>query len=208
MLQLAKMQERKNGLRRKIKSWTTIQHLYMPEVSAMRERTERAASDTSMEIPPFEFALLLPSSLPRTTRCLPTLRQHEFKLRLAQAHESLDELRDHLCLRTHMYKYKDKNIVGQRANTRCQNMINSVQDKVNASAGKYRTARAALEKLSKNVVDNEQWRATLLPLEPSDIRPLNDAEEGQSEGQRSLSWIWKIVGVGKDSDDNGLQEGE
>jgi hypothetical protein len=73
MMQLAKMQERKNGLHRKIKSWTTIQHLYMPEVSAMRERTERAASDTSVEIPPFKFALLLPSSLPRTTRCLPTL---------------------------------------------------------------------------------------------------------------------------------------
>jgi hypothetical protein len=123
MLQLAKMQERKNSLHRKIKAWTVIQHLYMPEVAAMRTRADQAASDTSLEIAPFDLPLYLPSSLPSRTTCLPTLRQYECKLREAQALEALDELRDHLRLRTHMYKYKDKNIVGQQANTRCQNII-------------------------------------------------------------------------------------
>jgi hypothetical protein len=208
MLQLAKMQERKNSLRRRINAWTTIQHLYMPEVSAIRARADRAASDTSAEIAPFNLPLHLPSSLPAWVACPPTLQTYELKLREAQCYEALDDLRDHLRLRTHMYKYKDKNVAGQRANTRCQNMIRSVQEKVNASATKYRTARAALIKLSSYSTDNEGWRARLLVLGQEDIRPLKEGEEGESEGTRTLSWIWKVVGVGVDSDDEGLQEGE
>ena len=208
MLQLAEMQERKNSLHRKIKAWTVIRHLYMPEVAAMRTRADRAASDTSHEIAPFDFPLYLPSSLPSRITCLPILRRYECKLLEAQALEALDELRDHLRLRTHIYKYKDKNIVGQRVNTRCQNIITGVQDKVNASATKYRTARAALVKLSSSCSENQDWRGRLLPLDPEDIRSLKDDEEGQSEGNRTLSWIWKVVGVGGDADDEGLQEGK
>jgi hypothetical protein len=202
------MQERKNSLHRKIKAWTAVQHLYMPEISAIRARADRAAPTTSAEIAPFDLPLHLPSSLPVGTACLPILRHHEFKLREAQAYESLDELRDHLRLRTHMYQYKDKNIVGQRANTRCQNIISGVQEKINASATKYRTARAALVKLSPHCVGNEGWRDTLLALDQGDIRPLSDGEAGESEGTRTLSWIWKVVGVSGDSDDSGLQEGK
>jgi hypothetical protein len=58
-------------------------------------------------------------------------------LREAQAYEALEDVRQHLHLRTHMYKYKNKHVVGQRANTRSQNLINSIQDKVNASAATY-----------------------------------------------------------------------
>jgi hypothetical protein len=107
-----------------------------------------------------------------------------------------------------MYKYKNKNIVGQRANTRCQNIIDTVRDKANASATKYCTARAALVKLSIHCVDNDGWRDRLLPLNQKDIQPLMEGEEGESEGNRTLSWIWKVVGVGSNSDDLGLQVGE
>ena len=208
MLQLAKMQERKNALHRRIKGWTVVQHLYMPEVSAMRARADRAASDKTAEIPPFDFPLHLPSSLGPRTACHQKLREHEFKLREAQAYEALEELRQHLRLRTHMYKYKDKNIVGQRANTRCQNLVNNVQVKINASATKYNTARAALGKLSPDVNCSTEWRSRLLALAPDNIRPLAEGEEGQSEGHKKLSWIWKIVGVGDKSDDAGVQEGK
>jgi len=37
---------------------------------------------------------------------------------------ALEDVRQHLRLRMHMYKYKDKNVIGQRANTRSQNLIN------------------------------------------------------------------------------------
>jgi hypothetical protein len=131
---------------------------------------------------------------------------YEFKLQEAQAHEALDEIRQHLRLQTHMYKYKDKNVVGQRANMRSQNLINRVQKKIDASATKYSAARRALVALSCHVGEGN-WATRLLPLAPEDIHPLMEGEEGQSEGHRTLSWIWKVVGISGQSEDDGIQEG-
>ena len=61
---------------------------------------------------------------------------------------------------THMYKYKNKNIVGQRANTQCQNIVNrlnTVQVKVNASVMKYNMAHMALGKLGNYGVGCVEW---------------------------------------------------
>jgi hypothetical protein len=206
-LQLAKIQERKNALHRKIKAWTVIQHLYMPAVSVLRARADRAASDHTPAVEAYDFQLRLPSSLPLRTACPPKLHIFEFKLREAQAYEALEDIRQHLRLRTHMYKYKDKNSVGQRANTRSQNLINRVQKKIQASSVKYNTARQALITLASHV-DDVGWRSKLLPLAPEDIRAFTDGEPGQSEGRRTLSWIWKVVGVSDDSEDDGVQEGK
>jgi hypothetical protein len=45
-------------------------------------------------------------------------------------------------------------------------------------------------------------------LAEEDIPALKEGEEGELEGRRSLLWIWRIVGVGGTSDDEGLQEGK
>ena len=200
------MQERKNALQQKINTWTAVQHLYMPAISVIRAREDRDASDTTAEHPPQDFPLHLPSSLPSHTPCDLKLKQYEFRLREAQAYEALEDVRQHLRLRTHMYKYKNKHVVGQRANTRSQNLINSVQDKVNASAATYTRARDALTKLS-GPLGEYQWQTRLLALAPEDIRPLKEGEAGESEGRRKLSWIWKVVGVAGPSEDEGIQEG-
>jgi len=47
----------------------------------------------------------------------------------------------------------------------------------------------------------------LLALAPEDIRPLKEGEAGDSEGRWKLSWIWKVVGVARPSEDEGVQEG-
>lgn len=135
-----------------------------------------------------------------------------------------------------MYKYKDRHLVGQSANTRCQNLINRVQRKVNASAAKYNVAHRALEILTVRPEDGG-WRAKLLPLAPEDIHPLRDKTDikvekkkkakkakkvavagvavagvaGQkvvSEGHMTLSWIWKVVGVSDNTEYRGVQECE
>ena len=206
MLQLAKMQERKNSLSKKIKSWTTVQLLYMPEVSALCVRDDQDASDKSTERPPQDLPLYLPSSLPTGTPCTLKLQQYEFRLREGQAFEALENVRRHLRLRTHLYKHKDKNITGQRANTRSQNLINHTQGKVNGAAAMYRRARDALTRLSAPLGEIG-WRGQLLALTPEDIRPLKEGDEGASEGTRKLSWIWKVVGITDDSNDEGVQEG-
>jgi hypothetical protein len=200
------MQERKNALQRKINVWTAVQHLYMPAVSAIRAREDREASDSTVERAPHDLPLHLPSSLSERMPCALKLQEYEFRLREAQAYEALEDVRQHLRLRTHMYKYKDKNVIGQRANTRSQNLINRVQSKVNASAAAYTRARNALTKLS-NALGEHLWRTKLLALAPEDIRPLKEGEAGESEGKRNLSWIWKVVGITEDSEDEGVQEG-
>ena len=52
-----------------------------------------------------------------------------------------------------------------------------------------------------------QWQVKLLALAPEDIRPLKEGEAGESEGNRQLSWIWKVMGVAGPSEDEGVQEG-
>jgi len=127
---------------------------------------------------------------PNGPPCALKLQEYEFRLREAQAYEALEDVRQHLRLRMHMYKYKDKNVIGQRANTRSQNLINHVQSKVNASAATYTQAHNALTKLS-SALGEHLWRTKLLVLVPEDIRPLKEGEAGESEGKRKLSWIGK-----------------
>ena len=74
---------------------------------------DQTASKTTAEIAPWDYPLRLPSSLHLRLACLPILQQHKFRLHEALAYKALDGLCDHLWLCSHMYKYKDKNIVGQ-----------------------------------------------------------------------------------------------
>lgn len=205
-LQLAKMQERVNSLRRKIDAWIVIQHLYMPEVAALRARNDRDASDERPEIPIHDIPLYLPSALSSSMHCNPKLQQYEFKLREAQAYEALDELRERLRLQSHMWKYKDRHVVGQRASTRQYNLIQRVDKKVQASTAKYRRARQALSKLSDRVMQTS-WRSRLMRLQDDDVRMMNAGQQGESEGKRKMSWIWLVQGVSEHSDDDALQEG-
>ena len=125
-----------------------------------------------------------------------------------------------------MYKYKDRHLVGQSANTHCQNLLKKVMKQVDASAVKYRRARQAIAELSE-VLGEVDWKTRLLSLEDADIRPLRDIDDADldrrkkakdpkykkkgmkvAEGHMTLSWIWKVVGVTADGDDKGLQEGK
>lgn len=219
-LQLAKIQERQNSLLRKIKTWIAVQQLYMPEVAPLRaaaDRTQTGKTDS------FDIPLHLPSSLPSRVRVKAVLYDYEFRLRRAQAYESLDDLRGQLRMRTHMWQYKDKNVRGQGANTRANNLLSGVQKKANGYATQYRTARAALLSLSARTGDII-WQSSLQVLNDDDIRAFTDDTDGETqaektkrekkkkakglgEGFKKLSWIWMVVGVGADGEDKGLQEG-
>lgn len=179
----------------------------MPETAALRLRSDRDASDSNSEIPIYDIPLYLPSSLDAKTKCSPKLQQYEFKLREAQAYEALDELRQHLRLQSHMWKYKEKQVVGQRASTRQHNLIGRVDKKVQNSARKYRSARTAISNLADRV-GNITWRARLPRLEDGDIRRLNEGQLGDSEGKKKMSWIWRVQGLSEATEDEGFQEGK
>ncbi|KAF8833231.1 hypothetical protein BDN67DRAFT_917406, partial [Paxillus ammoniavirescens] len=91
-----------------------------------------------------DFALHLPSQICHKVACSPELEEIKWKLQEGQAHDMLNELQQALRSRTYMLKFKDRFLHGQGANTRACNCLKSVDNKINASASKYRAAHHAL----------------------------------------------------------------
>lgn len=204
--QLAKVQQNTNTLRRKIESWQDIQLLYMPFVSCLR--ADEASLHSSAEPIQVEaMALWLPSSVKSRTQSPPHLLRYEWKLRYAQANDALKDMRNLLRLRSHLYTFKDNNIVGQAANTRARTTINKTEDRVNMAASRYEAARAALASLAPLLGEGETWNTILKPLDrKKDVKALKDLWEKETEGTRHLSWIWKTPGVLEDAS-AGLHDG-
>ncbi len=188
-IQRAKLQERQNVLRRRVDAWTGIQQLYMPGVSTHRLRLLSQVADCYL---PYNIPLLLPSTAASMIPCAPSLLFQEWRLRCAQAFDSLSDLRGHIEMRTHLYKFKNRFARGQRANTRAQTIIKQVDAKVDADAERYRAAYTAVESLRPRVGSLE-WQDHLRPLRQADIRHVTEGEEGESEGRRSISWIWRAT---------------
>jgi hypothetical protein len=213
-LQLAKLHERSNVLRRHIKAWVKVQQLYMPETAFLHEADERSATDDPSAIGAEDLRLYLPSQLPRRVNCSPSLLEFEWQLRHSQANDALNELRDHLRLRSQLWKHKTRFEVGQRPNTRARNVIERCNAKIGLDVKKYNTARAALMILARRCC-KVGWEAALQVLQPSDVRELEaDEENGMSkgkkrqlnEGRRTRSWIWQAPGMTTDGV-GGLHDG-
>jgi hypothetical protein len=120
-------------------------------------------------------------------------------------YESLDSLRHYLQFCAYLYKFKDRFVRGQGANTRARNAINGVQAKIDAAAAEYRVAYGALLLLSSQVLDFG-WKNELLVLKDEDIRDLSEGKaerlgKTQSEGRRTISWIWTAVSAAVQVDD-------
>lgn len=53
----------------------------------------------------------------------------------------------------------------------------------------YCNAYDALHRLAPILLESK-WKEELLPLLPEDIRDLSEGKHGESEGRRTISWIW------------------
>lgn len=134
------------------------------------------------------------------------LLELEWKLRTAQAYEALDQLRHHLQIRTHVFKFKDRFVRGQGANTRARDSLSTIQAKIDSDRDMYRAARSALVSLG-DALGYSSWDHKLPALTDPDVRGISDGEDGQSEGKKQLPWIWKVMGViGKDDGDLHLRD--
>ncbi|KAG1865495.1 hypothetical protein DFJ58DRAFT_771317 [Suillus subalutaceus] len=176
-LQLTKLQERSNALQRKIKQWCKVQVLYMPTVVRVRV-FDTASTISSREEKPHEVKLWLPSQLKGASNkfCEERVCRYEWELRQAQAFDALDDLHRHLQLRSHLCKFKDNQLRGQQANTRAAAVLTKVELSIKTDAERYRRAWTAL-------------------VRTEHVRGMSDGHTGQSEGNRTLSWIWKARGV-------------
>jgi hypothetical protein len=188
--QLTRVQLRSNALQRKINAWITKQQLYIPAVVALRKTAEDAGAIDG----PQNFPLWLPSQIGTQVPFNPRLAELEWELRYSQAHDALDSLRKNLQMRAHLFKFKDRFVHGQSANTWARNAIATIQARVDASGDEYRAAHTALSSLGV-LLGKLGWQSIFLPLTDADKRELTEVEPGVSEGKRKLSWIWKTTNV-------------
>jgi hypothetical protein len=196
--QRTRIQEHKNALQRKIDSWCAIQELYIPALGRLRRSFDLSHGDQ-----PQDIELWLPSAISGKITCEYRLYEFEWDLRVAQANDSLSELRQSLQLRSHLYKYKDRFTAGQRANTRANTCISRVQRQIKASVTRYRISHKALLSLSALLNKDDSWKIHLPKLYDGDVRAMTVGEEGETEGRRTLSWIWRRGGDLTSNDDNG-----
>ncbi|KAH7905178.1 hypothetical protein BJ138DRAFT_1231765, partial [Hygrophoropsis aurantiaca] len=198
--QKAKFIQRSTGITRRIDAWRKVQLLYMPIVASLRSRSNDSVSSTEEIEKPEDINLWLPSKITQCHACDMRLRNIEWDLRYAQAHDALNELRQTLRLQTAMYKYKDHNITGQGPGTRIRESLKKIEHRLRASARKYRDARTALLALSSHL-GKVGWQDNLRPLQDDDIKPAtyNRLETTTTtEGRRRLTWIWLIAGESED----------
>jgi hypothetical protein len=205
-LQRTKIKECLNALHRKIKAWWKSQKLYMPEATILCEKAAHAAdraahlsSETMPDEAPEDVVLWLPSSIGRKAKCERKLQMIEFKLHKAQAHDALRDLHHHLLFTTHLWHNKRCFTRGQGPRTRARTLIQWSQGKADAAAEKYRGSFKALIMLG-GLLGETNWQKALRPLTSDDIRGLSEALLHDSEGRKTISCIWTMVGIGEKVD--------
>lgn len=204
-LENARFQEKLNRLQRRVQAFKDLQGVYMPCATVYRAAEDAESSGTAE--PPYNTPLLLPSAFCQPSTQLKTqldalLLTIEFRLREARAEDTLGRLREHLLLRSRMYRIKDRQVRGQVLSTRASTTLQTVNATILADATHYRTHYRALDTLDP-LVATHSWRQNLKLLQDSDMRTLEESDE--SEGRRSLSWIW--ISQVDISTEDGMQEG-
>ncbi|KAG2139354.1 hypothetical protein DEU56DRAFT_912194 [Suillus clintonianus] len=203
--QLADIQQKRTALLRRIQNWRDMQQVYMPCVMPSQDRQSEDNNTDTRSINAKDLCLHLPSSLPSPTVTLLSLTQLvslEFRLRVAQADDSLEDVRCNRCITQSLYQFKKGNIsgTGNKANTRSHTTMTCFVEKSLAATDHYEHARKALLALALG----GNWQTQLCPLNRADIRgPGKDDEEfegRQSEGRREPSWIWMVPRVTANND--------
>ncbi|KAG6807043.1 hypothetical protein H0H92_009022, partial [Tricholoma furcatifolium] len=203
--QLSNLLERSNQLRRKIAAWIDVQALFMPEAVQQRARqSQKGTAEGITATRAYEIPLWLPSALARINIIVPSaLRLYEWHLRHGQAHDSLNECRHILRLQSYLYKYKDKYTRGVRGLTRTNSVIETATGSLHRAAHRYCTARDAMIQVEGGLDIPQSWKTTLRPLSiATDLRALSEGLVGDSEGRRTISWIWLYYPITESSDDN------
>ncbi|OAX30590.1 hypothetical protein K503DRAFT_669748, partial [Rhizopogon vinicolor AM-OR11-026] len=193
--QEGKLLQRANTLQWRIDAWAKVQLLYMPSVSILR-----ACYDTAEAIAPEEYPLWLPSSLGPSVSIESELYQYKWQLRCAQARDALHAICQGLCCHSYLLKYKDRYLTGQGANTRAWNAVSSIQAKIDAAHVRYNAAHNAIINIAPRI-NNIRWQVEFCLLDTNDVRSMSDLLDGETQGTKSISWIWKMRGAATSEED-------
>ncbi|THV01631.1 hypothetical protein K435DRAFT_582273, partial [Dendrothele bispora CBS 962.96] len=121
-----------------------------------------------------DIPLCLPSALPEAYHvegCRPALFEIEQKLREGQLRNSLNQLRNHLHMKSRLLTYRTTNVAHQGAVTRSKAIFNRNQKQIDHCTSKYQTAWVAMGKLVGE--DRLKWRK----LEKGDVRLMDSGAD-------------------------------
>ncbi|KAJ6513670.1 hypothetical protein C8R47DRAFT_1064378 [Mycena vitilis] len=216
--------KRRTALLKRIHRFRQVQAVYMPALRASLTDEERQVFDGNGEQLPEVTRLFMPSEITSATVrvgvCAVGLPEVERRLRVAEAEEALEGVRQGLRTRTMTNRFRLRNYTGQGMLTKGQGILRLINIRIHIAKLRYRYARSALLVLQPHGA----WEGRLRVLHDDDVRALNEraltAEEkaqnahwaeiggavieggvarasgvARGEGSHTLSWIWYTVGV-------------
>lgn len=229
--------KRRTALVKRIHKFRKLQLVYMPALRCFLSERQKQMLDGNGEEPAEATRLFMPSEIlddgQRGRACVPGLCEVEARMRVGEAKEALEVVRDALRARTKISRFRIRNYSGQGALTRGQGILRQITIKLHIGKIHYRYARSALCVLR----GHGDWEQELQVLREEDVRGLNErsmsAEEesrleqldeltrslmtpagisvaqrlAAGEGSHTLSWIWYRAGRALDESDPRLHEG-
>lgn len=159
----------------------------MPGLGSVLE--EPALLQDTPDLPAEAVRLFMPSELndrDRGRACLPGVVDVECRIREASLSDALELLRRHLRTRSHVNKWKVKNVRGQRYNTRARALQHRIDVKVHAAKMLYRHCRRAYLVLA----GAGPWTLQYKELHDDDCRAMNERELTKREKEDRREKIW------------------
>jgi hypothetical protein len=196
-----------------------MQRVYMPAVRAVLSDAQKQVFDGNGEQLLETTRLFMPSEIMddgrRRAACAVGLVEVEARLRIGEAGEALEAVREGLRMRTMTNRFRLRNWTGQGMMTKGQGILRLINIKILLAKLRYRYLRAAIVVLR----GHGDWEERLRVLADDDVRTLNEraltAEEkaqnehwaelggavieggiarasgvARGEGAHTLSWIW------------------
>ncbi|KAI0644979.1 hypothetical protein C8Q79DRAFT_1001590 [Trametes meyenii] len=201
---MADLYELRSTLLHRVSYWAELQNIYMPSVLQLRLDTGTHLPDSlSVDIEADSEAADTGVEAEHTaSEPVFRLLGIELRLRLAQASDSLSDIRRVRRMLKGIAEFKKMNIsgTGGRAATRSRTLYSKFMRKQERVANRYRAAYGALLSLDPDGA----WKCTYHILQNSHLTGPTSDDTSPGEGQREISWIWLVP---RDKNTNTNNEG-
>ena len=153
---------------------------------------EEVVEDEEPEVTPERVVLYLPSHFTpqqRNEYGLQDLGKMEHDLRIGQANDSLERLRECLAEKSLRFRKEVRPAKSQKKMTRAWDLVHRVDDQIRQAVVTYRIARQAIGDLG-GAADLKRFQE----ISKSDLKMSGDVVEENRVGQRSsvLPWFWRL----------------
>ncbi|TEB34685.1 hypothetical protein FA13DRAFT_1707537 [Coprinellus micaceus] len=159
-------------------------------MAQVKPKKSSLSTDASTMENPEDMLILLPSAVHTLPPYWVEVLDTEEVLRVAQAHDALEEVRVHVAHKSYLYR-RDKGLAtGHRGRATQYNQINDVERSLQQAVRRYGLATWVLKKMGRF-----EQHAELKDIQNKDVRAVTSVWDPNARGERDteLSWIFKAV---------------